>query len=232
MNKPKSLRTKEKDTPQRTARVDGTRTRARIIESAGRLIGASGLAETTSKAIAAAAGVDLASINYHFGNRDGLYKAVLVEAHRRLITLDELQGIANGDRPPQDKLRQFLDRLVTRALTPRNWNGNVLARELLSPGSHIEVLLEQEIGPKFRVMSKVLSEISGIPVGDPALIRCAVSIGAPCAMIFVAHRNDNPLSRQIDAMDKDELVDHLLNFALGGLQAIGRNHARTPAPSA
>ena len=210
--------------PKRTTRVDGARTRARIIESAGRLIGTNGYAETTSKAIATAAGVDLASINYHFGSRDGLYKAVLVEAHRRFITLDELQAIAGDEGPPQDKLRRFLDRLVTRALAPKDWNANVLARELLSPGSHIEVLFEQEIGPKFRVLSSVLSEISGISAGDPALVRCAISVGAPCAMIFVARRNENPLSRQIDAMGKDELVDHLLSFALGGLQAIGRDH--------
>ena len=225
MSQKKRTDRNDEEAPQRTTRGDGARTRARIIDSAGRLIGANGFAETTSKAIAADAGVDLASINYHFGSRDGLYKAVLVEAHRRFITLDELQAIATGDGLPQDKLRRILDRLVTRALAPKEWNGNVLARELLSPGSHIEVLFEQEIGPKFRALSSVLSEISDIPVGDPALVRCAVSVGAPCAMIFVARRNDNPLSRRIEDMGKDELVDHHLSFALGGLQAIGRSHS-------
>lgn len=46
---------------------------------------ANGFAGAPSKTIAAAAKADMASINYHFGNRDGLYRAVLVEAHHRII---------------------------------------------------------------------------------------------------------------------------------------------------
>ena len=65
----------------RVLRADGEVTRSRILEAAGELIALHGFAETPSKAIATQAGVDLASINYHFGSRGGLYQAVLIEAH-------------------------------------------------------------------------------------------------------------------------------------------------------
>ncbi len=59
----------------RALRTDGEATYNRILETAGKLFATSGFAETSSKAIAAKAEVDLASINYHFGSRSGLYQA-------------------------------------------------------------------------------------------------------------------------------------------------------------
>ena len=94
--------------PRRSARTDGELTRTRIMEAAGSLFAAAGYAETTSKAIAAKAGVDLASINYHFGSRRGLYQAVLVEAHRRVISFDDLQQVVEGALPAPSPEQQLL----------------------------------------------------------------------------------------------------------------------------
>ena len=48
------------------------------------------VALTASQTLAdtAPAGTNAAAINYHFGGIEGLYAAVLCEAHRRLISLD------------------------------------------------------------------------------------------------------------------------------------------------
>ena len=83
----------------RASRTDGEATRARILQAAGELFGSRGFAETTSKAVAAHAGVDLASINYHFGSRSGLYQATLIEAHRRLFTVDALSQLVHAPLP-------------------------------------------------------------------------------------------------------------------------------------
>ena len=60
--------------PARGLRSDGEATKTRILEAAGELFAATGYAETSNKDIAARAQVDLASINYHFGNRIDLYR--------------------------------------------------------------------------------------------------------------------------------------------------------------
>jgi AcrR family transcriptional regulator len=219
-------------TPARSLRADGAKTRARIIESAGQLFGSQGFAETTSKAVARRAKVDLASINYHFGNRDGLYKAVLAEAHRRLIHLDELREIAATPLSAPEKLRQIFKILVARSLGPTGWNAHVLAREILSPSSHLDVLFETELPPKFRVLAGIFSEISGIPQDEPALIRCAISAGAPCAVLFVVSRTQNPVACQIAGLPESELVDHLQTFAIGGLKAIGQEYRNRKATRA
>jgi AcrR family transcriptional regulator len=80
----------------RTQRTDGNTTRLHILETAGQLFAERGFAESTSKEICTRAGTNMAAVNYHFGGRDGLYEAVLVEAHRQLVSIDELVGLASA----------------------------------------------------------------------------------------------------------------------------------------
>ena len=63
------------------AREDGEVTRRHILETAVRLFAEHGYADTTSKMICKEAGVNIAAVNYHFGSRDDLYRAVLEDVH-------------------------------------------------------------------------------------------------------------------------------------------------------
>ena len=91
----------------RAGRSDGDLTKSKILDAAGRLIAQDGFAKTTSKAIAKLAEVDLAAINYHFDGRDGLYRAVLAEAHTHYIDEQELLTLLNSSKTPTEKLEAF-----------------------------------------------------------------------------------------------------------------------------
>lgn len=212
--------------PSRGTRADGEQTRGRILEAAGPLFAAHGYAEATSKAIAEQAGVDLASINYHFGSRSGLYQAVLTQAHGRVIQLDALQLLADSPLPAADKVTRLIDALIDTALSDGAWHARILARELLAPSSHLKVLLDTEGQPKFAIVARILSEATGIPLGDPALLRCMVSIAAPCLMLLVAGNGLPGPAQQVRQMPRDEIAAHMHRFALAGLEAVGRWHKR------
>jgi TetR/AcrR family transcriptional regulator, regulator of cefoperazone and chloramphenicol sensitivity len=210
----------------RRRRADGAATRDRILECAGGLFAATGYAETTGKAIAVAARVDLASINYHFGSRTGLYQAVLVEAHRRLITLDVLERLERADAPAREKFERLIETLVDGALTRRGWHSRVLARELLAPSSNLEALFRQEALPKIRVIAQLVSEMTQIPIDDPAIPRCLLNVAAPCLMLFVAPRGVPGPLQEVVRMPRATLVAHLQRFALAGLEAIARDYSQ------
>lgn len=218
----------QKTTP-RGPRTDGEATRARLLEAAGQLFSQQGFAETTSKAVAQLAAADLASINYHFGSRNGLYQAVLLEAHRQLLDLDDLQRIAGSALNPEQRLYELLAGLVQRAQQPEAWAPRVLARELLAPSSHLQVLMEEAVPPKMMAVAQILSEISGIPATEPALLRCLLSVAAPCMMLIVIGR-DVPGPLQAVAQGPSQpLLAHLHRFAIAGLQAVGEDHRSKPA---
>jgi AcrR family transcriptional regulator len=213
-----------KAVPRRATRADGDQTYARLLDAAGLLFAATGFAETTGRAIAAEAGADVASINYHFGSRGGLYQAVLAEAHRRLIQLDKLQDIAASDLSATDKLAGLIDKLIEATVDTQSWPARVLAREILSPTSNARVLLDAEIEPKLVAVQRILGEVSGIPPGEPALLRCMVSVAAPCLMLLVAGNGIPTPVRPAFAASREELAAHLHTFALAGLIAVGRLH--------
>ena len=87
--------------PRRAPRTDGDSTRAKLLDAAGRLFAECGYAGAASKAICEAAGTDLAAINYHFGNRDGLFRAVLHEGHKHFVSLEDLTALAQSVLSPQ-----------------------------------------------------------------------------------------------------------------------------------
>lgn len=218
------LRDKLMKKVQRTLRADGEATHNRILEAAGELFAEAGFAETTNKAIASRASADLALINYHFGSRGGLYEAVLIEAHRRLMSVESLHHVAISGLSPRDKLRQIIETVVDSTTADRGWHTQVLAREILSPSSHLQVLMESTISTKAPIALGVLSEITAIPVDEPSLLRSLISVFAPCALLLVIGRNISPFASEVRRMPREDLVEHLYTFAVGGLDAIRQKH--------
>lgn len=102
-----------------------------ILDAAEELFAKQGFAATTTKQIGAAAGVNPALIHYYFGNKEGLYRALL----RRLFESIMSQGAEQlATSPPPDAAVRALvgvqsDIMVGHPSFPR-----LLARELVDHG--------------------------------------------------------------------------------------------------
>ena len=90
-------------------------TRTKILDTAERLFAEEGFAATSLRTITAEAGVNLASVNYHFGSKEALLFAVLGRRIRpmnevRLRLLDEIEAEAGDNAPDLEKVvRAFLE---------------------------------------------------------------------------------------------------------------------------
>jgi AcrR family transcriptional regulator len=205
--------------PRRAPRTDGDSTRAKLLDAAGRLFAERGYAGAASKAICEAAGTDLAAINYHFGNRDGLYRAVLHEGHKHFVSLEDLTALAQSGLSPQQKLEAFIDGMVASLFDDKGWHNRVCAREILAPSPHFASLIGEGVMPKFRLVADILGDITGIPPSEPALARCVVSIMAPCLMLLVIDRDTPNPFQALLSHSVEELAAHLKRFAVAGLLA-------------
>lgn len=200
--------------------MDGDTTRAKLLDAAGRLFAEHSYAGAASKAICEAAGTDMAAINYHFGNRDGLYRAVLHEGHKHFVSLENLTALAHSSLSPREKLGAFIDGMVASLLDDHGWHNRVCAREILAPSPHFASLIREGVMPKFKLVADILSDITGIPPGDPALARCVVSIMAPCLMLLVIDRDTPNPFQALLSQPPDDLAAHLKRFALAGLETV------------
>jgi len=114
-------------------------TRDRILATAEKLFAEAGIGATSLRAITAAANVNLAAVNYHFGSKDALVEAVY-RRHleplnaARLQNLEKLETAAAG-RPldVETIVRAFVEPLVEQARTGAS--GAVLTR-LLAQSLH------------------------------------------------------------------------------------------------
>ena len=101
------------------------RTRASILDAAERLYAERGFSDVTLRDIVAAAGVNLAAVNYHFGSKDELIAELFVT--RSIATnrerLSELKAVeaAGGGRADIDAvLRALVGPTVRGCLGPEN----------------------------------------------------------------------------------------------------------------
>lgn len=209
----------------RTARTDGDATRLHMLDVAGRVFAERGYADATSKEICARAGTNAAAVNYHFGSRDGLYEAVLVEAHHHLVGMDDLMALASQPIDPAQKLRKVLSRVVGMIAAPdAHWGTRVLLREILSPTAAAPVLVRQAILPKLTVMAGVVGEIMGLPATHPAVRRGMFFTMAPCFALLLApsemRQHIFPALKLEPAAIAEEMVRHVL----AGLSAQGAHY--------
>ncbi|WP_151980751.1 TetR/AcrR family transcriptional regulator [Acinetobacter guerrae] len=207
----------------RLRRRDGDLTKAKIIEAAGQLIAQEGFAQTTNKAIAQLAQVDLAAINYHFEGREGLYKAVLAEAHTHYIDEQQLAELVKSSLSPTRKLEIFFESLISKLAANDVWHSQVFIRELFSPTPYLEQFMAHDGNRKFQYIRQIISQVSGLDENHPSLLPCIVSVMAPCLMLIIASTNIAVPVHHVTKMDSQQLVQHLLSFSLAGLAEIEKN---------
>src|SRR3989339_1028627 len=108
--------------------------RHRILEAAGKVFAEKGFKDTTVREICRKAGVNLASVNYYFGDKERLYLEAVRRAHpgNPDVLAEEPWP---EDAPPAVKLRLYIRRFVERLIgaDAEAWKIRLLQREILNP---------------------------------------------------------------------------------------------------
>jgi TetR/AcrR family transcriptional regulator, regulator of cefoperazone and chloramphenicol sensitivity len=224
--KPAAKRTK------RVSRPDGAATRQHLLDTAGQVFAERGFADATSKEICERAGTPMASVNYHFGSRDALYEAALVEAHRHVVGLDELEALTAGLSDPREKLRAVLYRFVdlsTSVGTP--WGFLVMLREVLSPSAAVPALIEKAMRPKAAFLLGLIGEVLVLNPKAPAVQRAVMFVVLPCVAMMVAPKQMQAALLPAVMKDKDALAEDFVRFVMAGLDALAITHRSDNHPN-
>lgn len=116
----------------------GERTRTRILDVSVDLFAEQGFAATSTRQIAQAADVNIASIAYHFGGKQGLYRESVQRLHRELS-----EGWGSGFPPAGvSPLRWWVAEGWSFCVAHRN-HIRLLMRHVLDEHRHPEVIVEE-----------------------------------------------------------------------------------------
>ena len=200
-------------------------TKDRILDVAERLFADRGYPATSLRDITAEAGVNLASVNYHFGAKESLLAALLERRfapvnRRRLELLDALEGQVGAGRPGvEDVLRAFLAPPFEKQ---QEWGEGGRTFLRLVGRLHAETNDEHR-ATYLRHFEEVRRRFTGalhraLPHLDAADVhwRMMFLIGS---MAFAMAEGLTPRAGGPPPRDPDEVLDALLCFAAGGVAA-------------
>src|SRR5512145_606670 len=88
----------------------GTQARDALIAQGTRIFAAKGYAAASTREICQAAGANVAAIHYYFGDKEGLYRAVLTAPIEAIA--DQFDGFDDPALPVQDAIRRVLQPFV------------------------------------------------------------------------------------------------------------------------
>jgi AcrR family transcriptional regulator len=224
--------TSRRSTAKVPVREDGAQTRQQLLEVAGRVFAEQGYARATSKQICEQAGTNIAAVNYHFGGKDGLYAAVLEEAHARLVSIELVTTTTQADTDPGEKLRILLTQVIGQIARRHEdtWALRVLSREIMAPTPMMNRMVNNQIMPNLKLVSGMIAGTLGVPANHPAVSRCMLSIIGPCGFLLITNPD---LQKQVFpslSLDPQTLVEHMVTFALGGLKTVaaaGKSNKRS-----
>ena len=197
-------------------------TRQRLIDAAAPLFADQGFQNVTVREICKASNANVAAVNYHFGDKAGLYRAVVNYAIDVMKETNELLQRAGEGLSPEDQIRGFVRVFVGRltGVGPNAWIHRLVAREMEHPTEALDQVMTLVGLPRFEYLSGVASTVMNLPPTDPRVLRCIASLQMQCLM--AARKIPAPLEKQFGSAmrDLDSAVDHIAEFSLGGMRAI------------
>jgi AcrR family transcriptional regulator len=206
---------------------DNHPTKERILEAAGEIFGTKGFKDATIRTIARDAKVNIAAINYHFRDKEGLYGAVLEEVFHLGFTRFPASMDLTAGADPQQRLKAFIRAMFYRLQSKEGWGGiggrgRLIARELLDPSPAFEAILDRYIKPHKDLLVAIITDIMGTDPNPEKLLPCAISIIGQCIYYAMA----SPVIRKISADNAPteenlgRLAEFVWLFSLGGIAKI------------
>lgn len=205
-------------------------TRQRLLDAAGEVFAEVGFRAATIREICTKAEANVAAVNYHFRDKDGLYQEVVAYAH----------GCAMASHPPPSDLarltpaeqltgfvRAFLARLLDAGRPA--WHGRLMARELVEPTAALDRIVRDSIRAQSELLMGIVRAVAGVPLPVTTVRRAAMSVVGQC--LFYEHARpvigrlfpDLGFARS----DIDALAEHISTFSLAGITALAQQAAPT-----
>ena len=206
-------------------------TRDRIFKAAQRLFADHGYTDTSVRAVVAKARVNQASINYHFGGKDGLYREVL-RTTIRALTEQQLAHVEEMKAMPRENALAEFVKYQLRPLAARDElsrHFRIFNWEAVRPTAIYRKLMSEEATPFLSFAVDLMRRF--MPEADQrTLTMAAIWLVGQC-VVFVRNREqlaNPPVSLQMDDATVESLTTLVSALALAGLAAA---EARTvPAP--
>ena len=196
-------------------------TRDKLLDVAGRIFADRGYRAATIREICIAAGANVAAVNYHFGDKLGLYTEV-VRQSARLAEFQAAQIALDLSAPPEEILRAVIRARIHslfRADRP-DWNFQITAHELAQPTPALRRLVNKAGQPLFHRLLGLIGGMIGLPANHEKTRLCAISLLGQIMVYALAGPLVTAIWPEFEPTPEqvERIADHIADFSLSYIQ--------------
>jgi AcrR family transcriptional regulator len=198
-------------------------TKDRILDAAETLLGERGPGETSLRDITAAAGVNLAAVNYHFQSKDALLRAVVDRRivpmqQRRLELLDAAEAEAGEGAPDLARVIEAFILPPLEMIVRAPQFVPLMGRVYTEPQFVEEIIQKHMLPYKTRVLAALRRACPWL--SDEALVwRIHFSLGAMTHVLAGAHLIRLSSDGQCDPSNLEKVKRQIVAFLVAGFRA-------------
>jgi AcrR family transcriptional regulator len=205
-------------------REDAARTQGRLLKAAAEVFAVKGYRDATIAEICARAQANTAAVNYHFGDKESLYREAWRQSLKEALRDHPPDGGVNENAPPKERLKGQIKALLNRFSDENNKEFMIVQREMASPTGLLEHVIHEEIQPMQARLNLVIRELLGPDVSDTQVQFCEISIFSQCVNPAVTNwgrgENADKGNKPTSLNDINDYIEHVITFSLGGIKAV------------
>ena len=196
-------------------------TRERLLAAASEEFALRGFANARVRHIVDQAGANLAAVNYHFGGKEGLYRATLA----RLTARKPLRRPHSNPRglDSRQRLERRVQAVLERFVVHTNGTtlGRILAHEAMNPTAHLDEVIAESLKPELAELRTLLADVvPGAPAD--AIGLAAIGVLGQCLLYQFARP---ALARAFPGLPEGRalcrtVAAHVTSFTVAGLRAL------------
>lgn len=202
---------------------EADRTRIRLLQAAGEIFAEAGYEGAKIREICKLADANIAAVNYHFGDKLGLYTAVLknaLQSDADTRMFDRLKDC----KSPEEALRLYIRTFLRQAhgCDSASLHVRLMMQELARPSAALDRVVSDVIRPRYRHLREVIGSIVQLPADHDKVRLCAHSIIGQ--IIHYVHAVP-VISRVWPGLEqnperREEIASHIADFSLCSLHAL------------
>ena len=194
----------------------------RILQTASREFAENGWTDTTASVICEKAGANVAAVNYYYGGKEGLYRAVWDYAVETALDGARPHDLSNNS--DREWLYNYM-RLCVISVFDAGDAGllpKLIANEINDPSPISNEALSEHLAPRVKDLETRLRSMLGPDVSDFQIGCCILAIHSQFSALTLNRsarrnlfKNDNPTPAEAEHFTRE-----ICAFIIGGIRAI------------
>ncbi len=194
--------------------------RERLLLAAAAVFGEYGFKAATIREICRRADVGIASVNYYFRDKEGLYLEVYRDLFTRALALYPPTMGLSKKPSAEERLHAFIRSFFYR-LTLIGGRHSLLVREMLDPSPALVKLHTELANPLQGLLIEIVGDLLGDGCTTQDTFTCATSIIGQC-LFYGPHTQSFRTVLMLEPHEEelDKIAGCITRFSLGGIQAM------------